>query len=64
MTSASPPVTFRKVTGGFRTEWGTDFYAHIRSVLDTAPRRGIPPLQAVLLSLQGRPLRSGPPETG
>ena len=51
-----PCVTFRKITGGFRTAWGADLYADIRSVLETARRRAIPPLQAIVLTLKGRPL--------
>jgi transposase len=51
-----PCVTFRKITGGFRTAWGADLYADIRSVLETARRRAIPPLQAILLTLAARPL--------
>jgi transposase len=51
-----PCVTFRKITGGFRTPWGADLYADIRSVLETARRRAIPPLQAIRLTLDARPL--------
>ena len=51
-----PCVTFRKITGGFRTAWGADLYADIRSVLETARRRAIPPLQAIRLTLDVRPL--------
>jgi transposase len=51
-----PCVTFRKVTGGFRTPEGAAFYADVRSVLETARRRGIPPLQAIALTLQGNTL--------
>jgi transposase len=51
-----PCVTFRKVTGGFRTAWGAHLYADIRSVLETARRRAIPPLQAIALTLKGCPL--------
>ena len=51
-----PCATFRKVTGGFRTPEGAAFYADGRSVLDTARRRHIPPLQAIALTLQGCPL--------
>ena len=55
-----PCVTFRKITGGFRTAWGADLYADIRSVLETARRRAIPPLLAIAFTLQGRllPLQS------
>jgi transposase len=51
-----PCATFRKVTGGFRTPEGAAVYADGRSVLETARRRGIPPLLAITLTLQGRPL--------
>jgi len=51
-----PCVTFRKITGGFRTAWGAELYADIRSVLETARRRAIPPLQAIHLTLDTRPL--------
>lgn len=51
-----PCVTFRKIIGGFRTAWGADLYADIRSVLETARRRAIPPLQAIRLTLDARPL--------
>ena len=51
-----PCVTFRKIIGGFRTTWGADLYADIRSVLETARRRAIPPLKAIQLTLDGSPL--------
>jgi len=44
------------VTGGFRTPKGAAVYADARSLLETARRRAIPPLQAIALTLQGRPL--------
>lgn len=58
-----PCVTFRKIIGGFRTEQGARFYAAIRSVLETARRRAVTPLQAIRLTLIGAaiplPLRGG-----
>ena len=51
-----PCVTFRKVTGGFRTHEGAAFYADARSLLETARRRSLPPLQAIALTLKGHPL--------
>jgi transposase len=33
-------VVHRKVTGGFRSEWGADAHAIITTVLDTARKRG------------------------
>jgi transposase len=55
-----PCVTFRKIVGGFRTTWGADLYADIRSVLETARRRAIPPLKAIRLTLDERPLPLAP----
>ena len=51
-----PCATFRKVTGGLRTAWGASLYADLRSVLETARRRAIPPLQAIALTLTNAPL--------
>lgn len=51
-----PSATFRKVTGGFRTIWGASLYADLRSTLETARRRAIPPLHAIALTLKGNPL--------
>ena len=49
-----PTATYRKVTGGFRSEWGADFYAGIRSVIGTAKRRGIDAYQAINATLRGQ----------
>jgi len=35
-----PTATYRKVTGGFRSTWGADLFAGVRSVIGTAARRG------------------------
>jgi transposase len=51
-----PCVIFRKITNGFRSVWGADLYADIRSVLETARRRGIPILRAIRLTLEAVPL--------
>ena len=51
-----PCVTFRKITNGFRTEWGTRLYADIRSVIETARRREIGDLEAIRLTIAGTPL--------
>jgi len=55
-----PCVTFRKITNGFRTEWGARLYADIRSVIETARRRAIPALEAIRLTLAGTPLATAP----
>jgi transposase len=49
-----PTATYRKVTGGFRSEWGKDLFAAFRSVVGTAGRRGINAYQAVRMTLSGQ----------
>ena len=49
-----PTATYRKVTGGFRSDWGKDLFAGFRSVVGTAARRGIDAYQAVRLTLSGQ----------
>ncbi len=51
-----PCVVFRKVTNGFRSEWGAALYADVRSVFETARRRGIAILDATRLTLERMPL--------
>jgi len=51
-----PGAVYRKITNGFRSEWGVAFYADIRSVVETARRRSIRALDAIRITLQGRPL--------
>jgi transposase len=51
-----PAVVFRKITNCFRSEWGANLYADVRSVIETARRRGIGLLTAIRLTLQGTPL--------
>jgi transposase len=46
-----PTATYRKVTGGFRSRWGADLFAAVRSVVATAARRGIDAYHAVLAVL-------------
>lgn len=42
-----PCATYRKITNGFRSQWGATQYADIRSVIETARRRSIGALQAI-----------------
>jgi transposase len=49
-----PTATYRKVTGGFRSTWGADLYAAVRSVIGTAARCGIDAYQAIRATLQGQ----------
>lgn len=53
-----PCAVFRKITNGFRTDWGAKLYADIRSVVETARRRAIGALHAIRLTLAGKPLLS------
>ena len=49
-----PTATYRKVTGGFRSDWGADLFAAVRSVIGTAKRRGIDAYQAIRETLRGQ----------
>jgi transposase len=49
-----PTATYRKVTGGFRSDWGADLFAAVRSVIGTAARRGIDAYQAIHATLRGQ----------
>ena len=48
-----PTATYRKVTGGFRSTWGADLFAGVRSVIGTGARRGLDAYQAILAVLRG-----------
>jgi transposase len=48
-----PTATYRKVTGGFRSKWGADLFANIRSVVGTAARHGIDAYHAIHAILRG-----------
>ena len=47
-------VVHRKVTGGFRSQWGADAYAAIASVIDTAALHGVNAFDAIQ-ELVGKP---------
>src|SRR3954449_11621813 len=49
-------AVFRKVTNCFRSVWGARLHAEVRSVIETARRRGIGAIEAILLTLRGQPL--------
>ena len=49
-----PTATYRKVTGGFRSDWGADLFAGVRSVIGTAARRGVNAYQAIQQTLRGQ----------
>jgi transposase len=40
-------VIFRKVTNGFRSDWGRDLFADIRSIVNTGKRQGLSAFQAI-----------------
>lgn len=42
---------FRKVTNGFRSEWGRDLFAAVRSVVNTGKRQGLSALKAIQRAL-------------
>jgi transposase len=47
---------FRKVTNGFRSDWGRDLFANIRSIVNTGKRQGLSAFQAISAALN--PLRT------
>ena len=51
-----PCAVYRKITNGFRSEWGAHLYADIRSVIETARRRSVRAIDAIRLTLQGAPI--------
>jgi transposase len=50
-----PAVVHRKVTGGFRSQWGAEAYAALATVIDTAKLRA-QPIFETLVNLMGRPV--------
>jgi transposase len=49
-----PCAVYRKITNGFRSEWGATLYADIRSVVETARRRSIRAIDSIRLTLEGQ----------
>ena len=52
--SLRPSVIFRKVTNGFRSDWGAKVYADICSIVSTGRLHGRSPLAAIRDALTGR----------
>jgi hypothetical protein len=46
-----PTATYRKVTGGFRSIWGADLYAAVRSSIATAAKKGSHAFHAIQSTL-------------
>ena len=44
-------VIFRRVTNGFRSEWGRDLFAAVRSVVNTGKRQGLTAYQSIQQAL-------------
>ena len=55
-------VIYRKVTGGFRTDWGAQVYANIISILETARRQGQNIADTLVAILASEPAFSWQPE--
>jgi len=49
-------VIFRKVTNGFRSDWGRDLFAAVRSIVNTGRRQGFSAFESILTALN--PLES------
>jgi transposase len=44
-------VVFRKVTNGFRSDWGRDLFTDVRSVVNTGKRQGLSAFEAIGVAL-------------
>jgi transposase len=55
-----PSVIFRKVTGGFRSQWGAHTYAAAASVIASGRLHGHSALQALQAAVAGRPVLMPP----
>ena len=44
-------VVFRKVTHGFRSDWGSELFAQVCSLVNTAKRQGISAFEAIAQAL-------------
>ena len=51
-----PSVIFRKVTNGFRCEWGAETYAAFRSVVSTAKANQTAVIRAIRTALLTQPM--------
>lgn len=51
-------VIYRKVSGGFRTDWGASLYADVISILETARRQGLNLFDTLDTILRGQPVFS------
>src|SRR5271165_5803191 len=49
--SLRPCATYRKITNGFRSQWGAKQYADIRAVIETGRRQSVGALQAIQAAL-------------
>jgi transposase len=47
-------TVFRKVTHGFRADWGRDLFAAVRSIVNTGQRPGLSAYQAIQKALSPR----------
>jgi transposase len=54
-----PTATYRKVTGGFRSNWGANLLAAVRSVVGTAARYGADAYQAIHAIIAGASVLKG-----
>jgi transposase len=55
-----PCAIYRKITNGFRSEWGAHFYADLRSTVETGRRRAVRAIDAIRITLEGLPLPMPP----
>ena len=54
-------AVFRKVTNGFRAEWGAEVYGGVRTVVATGRQQGFTALAALRTTLEGDSILAPPP---
>ena len=44
-------VIFRKITNGFRSDWGKDLFSYVRSIINTGKRQGLSAIESIRVAL-------------
>ena len=56
-----PSTIFRKVTNGFRSEWGAEVFGAVRSVIGTGRLNDLTTLEAIVTTIERRTVSSNLP---
>ena len=44
-------VIFRKITNGFRSDWGKELFSYVRSIINTGKRQGLSAVESIRIAL-------------